>query len=1355
MGKLVKILMVLLLVLGIFPTDFVSAEADVIAPELESITVDKEKATAGDHVKVSVKATDDVSVTHISVYYEKPITRKSFNVRMTYNQQTDQYEGTIPIETNSESGVYKVSSLYVYDSSDNISSYYLSSDDDGKLKEGEFTVSGTSGADVTKPTLGSITVDKEKATAGDNVKVSVKATDDVSVTHISVYYEKPITGKSFNVRMTYNQQTDQYEGTIPIETNSESGVYKVSSLYVYDSSDNISSYYLSSDDDGKLKEGEFTVSGTSGADVTKPTLGSITVDKEKATAGDNVKVSVKATDDVSVTHISVYYEKPITGKSFNVRMTYNQQTDQYEGMIPIETNSESGVYKISSLYVYDSSDNISSYYLSNDDKGLLKNGEFFVYTESKLPVFSSISTNKQKVEAGDSISLSIDATDDTHLKDATIKYTSPVSKEEFSYSLSYNSENGKMEGSVPIEQGKDLGLWEVKSLEIRDTNLNVLTINSSEKDLSAGNFTVIKSVKPLNAYVITSNTSWSNKTIDSDVYIAEDAVLTVQNNVTINGDVYTLGGLRSYDGLRINGSLITNSITMGYYTPSNGQAVLSGSNSISSMVASNRVLTEIPFDMYGAPLVSRDGKVRLTGATLPFVSVKINGQQVDLKDNGTFKLEEFELGSNESINVVITDPDGYTYTKSYEVKDLYVDGLTKDSSSVTGKSLPNMTITLARSGNEVGKTTADEDGFFEIPVSDLKENETLTLQVYDSEMLVTERKITVKDETAPASPVVDDVSDQSTEVTGTAEPGSSVYVKAGTKELGHSKANESGAYTVSIAKQKAGTTLHVRAVDAAGNESDPVSVSVLDRTAPTQPEVTLSTQTNVSGNAEPGSIITVKSGAEELGKATADQSGVFSVNIPEQVAGTELVVTAVDTAGNQSEAAIVIAEDQMSPAKPNVSLTTETKVTGKAEAGSTVYVNADDKELGNGKVSNSGEFSISYSKQKSGVELTVYAVDEAGNQSEAIKVTVEDHSAPSPPVISIATETSAKGKAESGAQIQVKAGTKVLGTTKTSNNGDFEVTYEKQKPGTEISVTATDSSGNKSKSTTAVVVQKTNRISGKDRYKTAVEISKTAFENGSETALLVRGDDFPDALAAAPYAHQLGAPILSTQKETLTAVTKEELKRLGVKKVVIIGGSSAVSGDVEQELKAMHLTVDRISGKNRYETAAKIASKLESDQVIVSYGGNFADALAIAPFAARNGIPIVLTGTNKLPSETKATLKKQTIVVGGTAVVSDKVMNQLPDPIRLSGSNRYDTNKAIVEHFDHDTSRAYVATGKNYADALTGSILAAKKNAPILLVEPDNVPDPIMDLVKKNDYDQYSILGGSAVVEDRIIVELD
>ena len=282
--------------------------------------------------------------------------------------------------------------------------------------------------------------------------------------------------------------------------------------------------------------------------------------------------------------------------------------------------------------------------------------------------------------------------------------------------------------------------------------------------------------------------------------------------------------------------------------------------------------------------------------------------------------------------------------------------------------------------------------------------------MFDSDTLVTERTITVKDETPPATPAVDEVSDQSTTVTGTAEPGSTIFVKAGTSEIGQSKADENGNYSVTIAKQKAGTGLKIFAVDDAANRSVSASVTVLDRTAPSQPEVTLSTQTNVSGKAEPGSTVTVKTGEEELGKAKADELGVFTIEISEQLPGTELVVSASDAAGNQSEAVIVIVEDQMAPAKPVVSLTTETKVSGKAEVDSTVYVYVADKEVGNGKVSADGEFSITYSKQQPGTRITVYAVDGAGNQSEATTVLVEDHAAPESPVVTLATEKSVKGK---------------------------------------------------------------------------------------------------------------------------------------------------------------------------------------------------------------------------------------------------------------------------------------------------------------------------------------------------------
>ncbi|MFD2616124.1 hypothetical protein, partial [Terrilactibacillus laevilacticus] len=228
MKKNVVALIVFILLTGTLQINNVKAVADVTNPTLESIQVDKTEATVGDTVKVSVKATDDVGISRVRLYYKTPITNKSVYVSMNYNPTTGMYEGSIPIQSNSESGTYKVNYVTIYDSSENQISVWDWDGPDNKLSGGEFTVTGTTEADITKPTLESIQVDKSKATINDTVKVSVKATDDVGISRVRLYYKTPITNKSVYVSMNYNPTRGMYEGSIPIQSNSESGTYKVS-----------------------------------------------------------------------------------------------------------------------------------------------------------------------------------------------------------------------------------------------------------------------------------------------------------------------------------------------------------------------------------------------------------------------------------------------------------------------------------------------------------------------------------------------------------------------------------------------------------------------------------------------------------------------------------------------------------------------------------------------------------------------------------------------------------------------------------------------------------------------------------------------------------------------------------------------------------------------------------------------------------------------------------------------------------------------------------------------------------------------------------------------------------------------
>jgi subtilisin family serine protease/putative cell wall-binding protein len=289
------------------------------------------------------------------------------------------------------------------------------------------------------------------------------------------------------------------------------------------------------------------------------------------------------------------------------------------------------------------------------------------------------------------------------------------------------------------------------------------------------------------------------------------------------------------------------------------------------------------------------------------------------------------------------------------------------------------------------------------------------------------------------------------------------------------------------------------------------------------------------------------------------------------------------------------------------------------------------------------------------------------------------------------------------------------------------------------------------------------RINGTSRYETAVEIAKQGWGNGSEAVVLAQGHDFPDALSGASLAFELEAPILLTRSNDLISATRNEILRLGAKKVYILGGPGAINEDVEKELKQMGLQVTRLAGTNRYQTSAKIAEKLlhlqgraSFDKAVVSYGRKFPDALASAPYAAQNGYPILLTKQDALPNEIRPIAKnvEQAYVVGGPGVVSDQVLSELPNGVRFAGTNRYETAVEFIEGINIDTNEVIVVTGQAFADALTGSVLAANQQKPIILVRTNHIPDEIETLIDRHQPSSYTILGGYGAVNEEVGAQL-
>ena len=118
------------------------------------------------------------------------------------------------------------------------------------------------------------------------------------------------------------------------------------------------------------------------------------------------------------------------------------------------------------------------------------------------------------------------------------------------------------------------------------------------------------------------------------------------------------------------------------------------------------------------------------------------------------------------------------------------------------------------------------------------------------------------------------------------------------------------------------------------------------------------------------------------------------------------------------------------------------------------------------------------------------------------------------------------------------------------------------------------------------------RLSGDTRLDTMKAISAAGFDK-ADTVIIASASNFPDALSATSLAGYYDAPVLLTDKDSLSSQTKSEIERLGATKAIIAGGDAAVSKDTENQIKAIsNMKVERLSGSTRYETSLAIYKSL-------------------------------------------------------------------------------------------------------------------------------------------------------------------
>ena len=283
---------------------------------------------------------------------------------------------------------------------------------------------------------------------------------------------------------------------------------------------------------------------------------------------------------------------------------------------------------------------------------------------------------------------------------------------------------------------------------------------------------------------------------------------------------------------------------------------------------------------------------------------------------------------------------------------------------------------------------------------------------------------------------------------------------------------------------------------------------------------------------------------------------------------------------------------------------------------------------------------------------------------------------------------------------------------------------------------------------------------GNDRYATAVAISKSTHPSGARAVLIATGENYPDALTAAPMAKAVGGPVLLTRTASVPSVTVSEIQRLKPSAIYVLGGTAAVSSAVEDQLEA-YAPVIRVWGHDRYATAAavsKLSHPTGADVVYLATGRGFPDALAGAPAAGHRNGPLLLTDPTALPGSTLAEISRLSpssiVVVGGGTSVSRTVVDQLksyaPVVTSISGSDRYDTAVKISQQTFTQASTVFIATGPAYPDALAVGASAIGSDAPVLLVQKDSLPSNVAAELLRLRPARVVIVGGPAAVSDNV-----
>ncbi|WP_300282805.1 cell wall-binding repeat-containing protein [Peptacetobacter sp.] len=288
------------------------------------------------------------------------------------------------------------------------------------------------------------------------------------------------------------------------------------------------------------------------------------------------------------------------------------------------------------------------------------------------------------------------------------------------------------------------------------------------------------------------------------------------------------------------------------------------------------------------------------------------------------------------------------------------------------------------------------------------------------------------------------------------------------------------------------------------------------------------------------------------------------------------------------------------------------------------------------------------------------------------------------------------------------------------------------------------------------------KIQGKDRYETIIQSGEKIWKNPKK-AILMSTNEVGDAINAVPYSYNMNMPLLLTETKELPADIYSYIKDNKLEEVYIVGGINKVSKPVERNINRMGIKTTRIIGESKKGVnilfAQKVIEKTKSKSMFVIFDGKngYSIGVSLLGKASEKGIPILTANESNIYNVIDFAKKnkiEKTYVIGRYDDLNSVIDKLLPNVERISGKNKFEVNRNVVEKF-YDMKKidkVYITKGGtlikgktlNIGEFVNGIAVApilAKTNQPLLINDINYLQKDTKDFIDKYNIKKICTVG--------------